>query len=51
MLFETFDGNTLKGLTPEHLEVSVISQRDLTGEIRNVRLKAERGCLTGMLEV
>ncbi len=51
VLFETFDGNTLKGLTPEHLEVSVISQRDLTGEIRNVRLKAERGRLTGMLEV
>ena len=39
----------LKGLTPEHLEVRVISDINLAGEIRDVRLTCGKDGLTGEL--
>ena len=49
VLFETFKANVLKGLTPEHLEVGVISDINLAGEIRDVRLTCGQDSLTGEL--
>ncbi len=51
VLFETFKANVLKGLTPEHLEVRVISDINLAGEIRDVRLTCGQDGLTGELLV
>ena len=51
VLFETFKVNVLKGLTPEHLEVRVISDINLAGEIRDVRLTCGQDGLTGELLV
>ena len=51
VLFETFKANVLKGLTPEHLEVRVISDINLAGEIRDVRLTCGQDSLTGELLV
>lgn len=49
VLFETFKANVLKGLTPEHLEVKVVSDRNLAGEIRDVQLAYGDDALNGEL--
>ena len=50
VLFETYISGMLRGLTPEHLEVSVPCGENLAGRIMDVRLIETGGRLSGCLE-